>query len=78
MLPRALVVFAALCALARGIGWWPSAAAAGGLVALGAAASALPASVARGTGELERPIVSSLVWSAFSLGAALALALVPW
>ena len=78
VLPRALVVLAALCAFARGIGQWPSAAAAGGLVALGAAASALPASVARGSGELERPVVSSLVWSAFSLGAGLALALVPW
>jgi len=78
ILPRALVVMAALCAVTRAIGQWPSAAEAAGLVVLGAAASALPASVARGSGELERPIVSGLVWSAFSLGAGLALALVPW
>jgi hypothetical protein len=78
VLPRVLVVLAALCALARAIGQWPSAAALAALVALGAAASALPASVTRGSGELERPIVSSLVWTAFSLGAGLALAFVPW
>jgi hypothetical protein len=77
-LPRVLVGLAALCAIARASGQWPSAAASGGLLVLGAAASALPASVLRGSGEMERPIVSSLVWSAFSLGAALALALVPW
>jgi hypothetical protein len=73
-----LVILAALGAIARAIGQWPSAAAAVGLLALGAAASALPASVLRGSGEMERPIVSSLVWSAFSLGAGLALALAPW
>jgi len=78
VLVRALAAFAALCAVVRAAGQWPAAAAAAALVALGAAASALPASVARGAGELERPIVSSLSWSAFSLGAGLALALVPW
>jgi hypothetical protein len=78
VLPRALLVLAGLCAIARATGEWPSSAAVAGLLALGAAASALPASVARGSGEMERPIVSSLVWSAFSLGAGLALALVPW
>jgi hypothetical protein len=78
VLPRVLVLVAGVCALARAVGQWPAAAAATALVAFGAAASALPASVARGSGELERPVVSSLVWSAFSLGAGLALALVPW
>ena len=78
VLPRVLVLVAGVCALARALGQWPAAAAVTALVVLGAAASALPASVARGSGELERPVVSSLVWSAFSLGAGLALALVPW
>ena len=40
------------------------------LLALGALFAALPASVARGAGEMERPLASSLAWSAFGLGAA--------
>ena len=40
------------------------------LLALGALFAALPASVARGAGEMERPVASSLVWSALGLGAA--------
>jgi hypothetical protein len=40
------------------------------LLALGALFAALPASVARGAGEMERPLASSLAWSAMTLGAA--------
>jgi hypothetical protein len=40
------------------------------LLALGALFAALPASVARGAGEMERPVASSLAWSALGLGAA--------
>jgi hypothetical protein len=44
-----------------------------GPLALGAAATLLPASVARGAGEMERPVASSLAWMALALGAGLAL-----
>ena len=40
------------------------------LLALGALFAAIPASIARGAGEMERPIASSLAWSAVALGAA--------
>jgi hypothetical protein len=40
------------------------------LLALGAFFAAIPASVARGAGEMERPVASSLAWSALTLGAA--------
>jgi hypothetical protein len=40
------------------------------LLALGALFAAIPASVARGSGEMERPLASSLAWSALTLGAA--------
>jgi hypothetical protein len=40
------------------------------LLALGALFATLPASVARGAGEMERPLASSLAWSAMTLGAA--------
>jgi hypothetical protein len=39
---------------------------------MGAIFAAIPAAVARGAGELERPLVSSLAWSALIAGAALA------
>jgi len=39
---------------------------------LGAMFAAIPAAVARGAGEMERPLVSSLAWSALFAGAALA------
>jgi hypothetical protein len=71
-LPRALAIVAAAALALR---WFkPSAGAALGLFALGAACAALPASVARGAGEMERPIASSLAWSALALGAAFGLA----
>jgi len=41
-----------------------------GLLAMGVLFAALPASVARGAGEMERPVASSLAWSALALGAA--------
>lgn len=47
------------------------------LPALGTLVAALAASVARGAAELERPLASSLVWSALALGAGLA-ALAPF
>jgi hypothetical protein len=40
------------------------------LLAMGALFAAIPASVARGAGEMERPVASSLAWSALALGAA--------
>jgi hypothetical protein len=78
VLPRLLLALAAVCAVLRLATPWQAAAAIAALVALGALASALPASVARGAGEMERPVVSSLAWSALSLGAGLALAAFPW
>ena len=41
------------------------------LLAMGAFFAAIPASVALGAGEMERPLASSLAWSALALGAAL-------
>lgn len=63
VLPRALVAVAALS-----LGIAPL-----GPLALGAAATLLPASVARGAGEMERPVASSLAWMAVALGAGLVL-----
>jgi hypothetical protein len=40
------------------------------LLAMGVLFAAIPASVARGAGEMERPLASSLTWSALALGAA--------
>ena len=40
------------------------------LVARGAMFAAVPAAVARGAGEMERPLASSLAWSALLAGAA--------
>jgi hypothetical protein len=39
-------------------------------LAMGVIFGAIPAAVARGAGEMERPIASSLAWSALFLGAA--------
>jgi hypothetical protein len=60
ILPRAAVAVAAL-----GLLWPPLR-----LVAIGALFAAVPAAVARGAGEMERPIASSLAWSALAAGAA--------
>src|SRR5205085_7332662 len=45
-----------------------------GLFVLGAFCSVVPAAVARGAGEMERPIASSWAWSALALGAGVGLA----
>ena len=78
IVPRAL---AALSGAALALRFW-SAPAGGalGLFVLGACCSALPAAVARGSGEMERPVASSLAWSALAAGATLGLACAaaPW
>jgi hypothetical protein len=72
VVPRAL---AALGAAALALRWAsPAAAVAVGLLTLGALCSAIPAAVARGAGEMERPVSASLAWSALALGAGLGLA----
>ena len=60
-LPRLALVLAL-----AGLFWAPL-----GLFALGAMFAAIPAAVVRGVGEMERPLVSSLAWSALIAGAAL-------
>jgi len=59
-LPRIAVAFAV-----SGLLWWPLRP-----FAMGIMFAAIPAAVARGAGEMERPLVSSLAWSALILGAA--------
>ena len=64
LVPRGLLILALVAFALHAYG--------GGLLALavlGAAAAALPASVARGAGEMHRPLASSLVWMALALGA---------
>jgi hypothetical protein len=60
VLPRAVLVVAAL-------GWVVPPLR---LLAAGALFAAVPASVARAAGEMERPVASSLAWSALAAGAA--------
>ncbi len=69
VLPRAVAL---LSAVAVGLSCVSLDAALLGLAVLGAAAVALPAAVARGAGEMERPLASSLAFVALFLGAALA------
>jgi hypothetical protein len=52
----------------------PPAAVGAGLFALGGLCAAVPGAVARGAGEMERAVASSLAWSALSLGAGAGLA----
>jgi hypothetical protein len=78
VLPSVLAACAVVCAAVRWDGRWVSVAGTGALLLFGAAASALPASVAKGSGELERPVISSLTWGALSFGSAFALIFVPW
>ena len=64
LLPRGLLALAALSFALRAHG--------GDLLSLfvlGGAAAALPAAVARGAGEMDRPLASSLAWMALALGA---------
>jgi len=72
VVPRVLFVLGALAAVLRSIA--PPAAVALGLFVLGAFCSVVPAAVARGAGEMERPIASSWAWSALALGAGVGLA----
>jgi hypothetical protein len=61
------VVLPRVAALAAAVGWvYPPLR----LLGLGIMFAALPAAVARGAGEMERPIASSLAWSALAAGAA--------
>jgi hypothetical protein len=69
---RALFAIAAVALALRSLA--PPAATALGLFVLGGFCSALPSAVARGAGEMERPIASSWSWSALALGAGLGLA----
>jgi hypothetical protein len=64
----ALPRIAALLGVIGRVAAWPPLS----LLAMGAIFAAIPAAVARGAGELERPLVSSLAWSALIAGAALA------
>ncbi len=61
-LPRAATGFAAIGLF---LSFWPL-----GMFGLGMMFAAIPAAVARGAGEMERPLVSSLAWSALMAGAA--------
>ena len=71
--PNALTV-PRVAAVVAFVGWylalWPI-----GAFAIGLMLTAIPAAVARGAGEMERPIASSLAWSALVLGAALGAAI---
>jgi hypothetical protein len=57
-----------LAALAAALGWFVPPLR---LLGLGAMFAAIPAAVARGAGEMERPVASSMLWSALAAGAAL-------
>ena len=61
-LPRAATGLAAVALI---LSFWPL-----GAFAMGMMFAAVPAAVARGAGEMERPLVSSLAWSALIAGAA--------
>jgi hypothetical protein len=72
VVPRVLALVACAAFALRWIA--PSVAIALGLFTLGAFCSAIPGAVARGAGEMERPVASSLGFSALALGAGLGLA----
>src|SRR5207249_1217511 len=67
-MPNAMALprIAALVAVAGRIAGWPPLA----LLGAGAMFAAIPAAVVRGAGEMERPVASSLAWSALIAGAA--------
>ena len=65
-LPNAVILPRAAAAVAVGGLFFPPLR----LLAVGALFAAIPAAVARGAGEMERPIASSLAWSALVAGAA--------
>ncbi|HKC58822.1 MAG TPA: hypothetical protein VKB92_01945 [Myxococcales bacterium] len=72
VVPRALAVIGGVGLVLRQVA--PPAAIGVGLFALGGLCAALPGAVARGAGEMERPVASSLAWSALALGAGAGLA----
>ena len=72
VVPRALALVGALALALRHAA--PPAAVAVGLFALGGFCAALPGAAARGAGEMERPLASSLAFSALALGAGVGLA----
>jgi hypothetical protein len=67
LLPNAIVLPRIATAIAA-VGWFVPELA---LFALGAMFAGIPAAVARGAGEMERPMASSLAWSALAAGAAI-------
>jgi hypothetical protein len=72
VVPRVLAGVACVAFAARWVAVPPAIAV--GLFALGAFCSAVPGAVARGAGEMERPVASSLGFSALALGAGVGLA----
>ncbi|HYV66433.1 MAG TPA: hypothetical protein VE964_09335, partial [Myxococcales bacterium] len=72
IVPWALVAIGAAALALRQVA--PPAAALAGLFALGGLCSAVPGAVARGAGEMERPVASSLAFSALAWGAGVGLA----
>jgi hypothetical protein len=72
VVPRALFVLGGAALALRFVA--PPAAAGIGLFVLGGFCSAGPSAVARGAGEMDRPVASSWAWSALALGAGLGLA----
>jgi hypothetical protein len=72
IVPRGIAVLGAVALALRQFA--PPAAVGLGLFALGGLCAALPAAVARAAGEMERPVASSLAWSALALGAGIGLA----
>jgi hypothetical protein len=72
VVPRTLAVLGAAALALRQVA--PPAAVAVGLFALGGFCSALPGAAARGAGEMERPVASSLAWTALAVGAGVGLA----
>ena len=76
IVPRSLFALGAVALALRSVA--PPAAMAIGLFVLGGFCSALPAAVARGAGEMERPMASSWAWSALALGAGVGLAWSAW
>ena len=72
VVPRVLAAIALVACALRWVA--PTAAIAAGLFALGAFCAAIPGAVARGAGEMERPVASSLGFSALALGAGAGLA----
>jgi hypothetical protein len=72
VVPRLLAAVGVLALALRLVA--PPAAVGAGLFALGGLCAALPGAVARGAGEMERAVASSLAWTALAIGAGVGLA----